>query len=287
MADYPAKTVVISGATDGMGRATALERLARGDTVIAIGSNETKGRSLVADAARTGFGDRLRFVRADLSSVAENQRVVTEISRDHPAVDALVLFANRQSPRRQETTEGLEHTFALYYLSRYLLSRGLGPVLDASPDPVIVSVAGVGNTAGSVNWDDLQLTRRYSTLRAQLQAGRANDLLGVAFAEHGVSRARFVLYHPGFTRSGDLSPLNPLVRVLIRILGTVAARPVTGAVRPVHGFVDSPPREPLTAIDRGKPVDPSLKTLDRHDARRLAEVTEEILHDLPTRTSRE
>jgi hypothetical protein len=159
----------------------------------------------------------------------------------------------------------------------------LRPALDAAPDPVVVSVAGVGTTAGSIHWDDLQLTRRYGTVRAQLQAGRANDLLGVAFAEQRAGRARFVLYHPGFTRSGDLSPLNPVARAVITTLARIAARPVAAAVGPIHGFLDSPPREPLTAIDRGRPVDPSLPTLDRGDALRLARLTEDLLRDRQAR----
>lgn len=287
MAGHSTKTVVISGATDGMGRATALARLGHGDTVIAIGSNPAKGRSLVAQAARAGATGQLRFIQADLSSVADTTRVIAEVERGSSTVDALLLFANRQSPKRQETADGLERTFALYYLSRYLLTRGLSPMMDTSPDPVIISVAGVGNTAGSISWDDLQLTRRYSTVRAQLQAGRANDLLGVAFADQGVGKARFVMYHPGFTRSGDLSPLNPILRALIKTLAKVAARPVTASVRPIHDFLDNPPRQPLTAVDRGKPVDPSLKTLNRDDARRLAEITEELLRGLgrPTEPS--
>jgi NAD(P)-dependent dehydrogenase (short-subunit alcohol dehydrogenase family) len=306
------KTIVISGGTAGMGRATALARLRRGDTVIVIGSNEAKGRALLAEmetemataleggtgtewqagaerargtgteigaaaATATAVGGRLRFVRADLSSIAEVDRVVADIGHHAQVVDALILCANRQSPRRRETVDGLEYTFALYYLSRYLLGHRLRPLLDASAAPVIVSVAGVGSTAGAIHWDDLQLQRRYSTIRAQLQAGRANDLLGVAFAARSVGRARYVMYHPGFTRSGDLSTLNPVLRGTIRLLARFAARPVETSVRPIVDFIDRPPSAALTAVDRGKPVDLSLKTLDRGDGDRLAAVTAELL----------
>lgn len=169
--------------------------------------------------------------------MSEVERVAAAVAEQYETVDALALFANRVSPKRQETPDGMEFTFALYYLSRYLLGRRLRPLLDAAPDPVIVNIAGVGTTAGRIFWDDPQLTRRYGQVRAQLQAGRANDLLGAFFA-----------------------------------------RPVADAVRPVVEWIDRPPSEPLSAVDRGKPVPKSLKTLDPGDAARLATYTESLLH---------
>lgn len=275
MPDQPSKTVIISGGTSGMGRAVALERLARGDCVTVIGSSEAKGRALLDHAADR----RLRFLRADLSSVAEVERVVDEISEQHQSVDALGLFANGISPKYVETPDGFETTFALYYLSRYLLSHRLRPLMDAAPNPVIINVAGVGNTAGKIYWDDPQLTRRYGQVRAQLQAGRANDLLGVAFAGQAGSKARYVLYHPGFTRSGADAHPNPLIRSTIKVLARFFARPVADSVRPIVDWIDHPPSAALTAIDRGKPVDPSLKTLNTDDAARLAAYTEGLLHE--------
>ncbi|WP_085067096.1 SDR family NAD(P)-dependent oxidoreductase [Catenuloplanes japonicus] len=247
------KTVVISGGTSGMGQATAMARAARGDRVVVIGSR--------ADAP----------YRADLSSIAETRRVAAEIAREHPRIDALLLFANRLYPKRTETPDGLESTFALYYLSRYLLGTLLAPQLDAAGNPVIVNVSGTGATAGGVVWDDPQLTRRYGMVRAQLQAGRANDLLGVAHT----GRARYVLYHPGFTRSGQ-SP-NPVIGAVTRTLARVAARPVEDSVRPIVDWVDHPPAAKLTAIDRGRPVPPTLRTLDPADAARLRAYTERLV----------
>ena len=275
MPDQSSKNIVISGGTDGMGRATALERLARGDRVVVIGSNPVKGRALLDQAGTS----RLRFLRADLSSITEVERVVAEIGDWQGSVDALALFANRVSPKRVETVDGLERTFALYYLSRYLLSYRLVPLLDAGTDPVIVNVAGVGNTAGRIHWDDPQLSRRYGQVRAQLQAGRANDLLGVAFAGQAGSKARYVLYHPGFTRSGTGNYENRLARGAIDVLAKLFARPVPEVIRPIVGWIDHPPADPLSAIDRGKPVDRSLRTLDPGEAARLMAYTEDLLRE--------
>jgi NAD(P)-dependent dehydrogenase (short-subunit alcohol dehydrogenase family) len=265
------RTIVISGGTDGMGRALALGRAARGDRVLAIGSSASKGQRLLADAPA------IEFVHADLRTVAATRAAVTAIIKSAPVIDALVLFANRQAPRRTETAEGLEATFALYYLSRYLLSYELTPALARSAGPVIVNVAGTGITKGSIHWDDLQLQRDYGMVTAQLQAGRANDLLGVGYAaEHG-DRVSYVLYHPGFTRSGDLSVLPPPMRVAIRAAARVSARPVEDSVAPIHDFIDNPPSAPLTAFDRDKPVPLTLPTLDPGSAERLARRTAALL----------
>lgn len=267
-------TIVISGGTDGMGRALALGRAARGDRVIAIGSNVGKGERLLAAAPA------IEFIHADLRTVAATKAAVAAITDAAPVVDALALFANRQAPRRTETPEGLEATFALYYLSRYLLSHQLRPALSGSAAPVIINVAGTGITKGSIHWEDLQLTRDYGMVTAQLQAGRANDLLGVSYAAAHGAKVRYVLYHPGFTRSGDLSVLPAPMRATIRAAARVSARPVAESVAPVHDFIDNPPSVPLTAIDRDKPVPLTLATLDPGDAARLADVTAALLSGL-------
>ncbi|HIW63868.1 MAG TPA: SDR family NAD(P)-dependent oxidoreductase, partial [Candidatus Stackebrandtia excrementipullorum] len=197
------QTVVVTGGSDGMGRGIALGRAARGDRVLAVGSNPMKGERLLADAAASGLGDRVEFLAADLSTIAGNQTVIDHVAANYTAIDGLVMAANRQSPQRVQTSDGLESTFALYYLSRHVLGHGLMPALSAGSKPVIVNIAGVGLASGKINWDDLQLRHRYRTIAAQLQAGRANDLLGVAMAAQFGEQVPYVLYHPGFTRSGD------------------------------------------------------------------------------------
>ncbi|MEV6067420.1 SDR family NAD(P)-dependent oxidoreductase [Nocardia sp. NPDC052001] len=269
------KTVVISGGTDGMGRAFALSRLSRGDRVIAIGSNPAKGESLIGAASPTAHN--LTFLRADLSSTAEVNRVIDRVNETASTVDALLLFANRVLPQRVLTPEGFEHTFALYYLSRYLLAHGLTPLLAHGPSPVIVSIAGVGVTKGGINWSDPNLSGRYTPITAQLQAGRANDLLAVSYAEKSPNPIPFILYHPGFTRSGDHSTLNPPTRLLLRVLSRLAAQSVSTAIAPLHGLIDNPPEAPLTAIDRGRRIPLDFPTLDPANARRLAELTATML----------
>ncbi len=146
----PPRVVVISGGTDGMGRALALSRVSRGDSVVVLGSNPAKGQSLRAEADRAGAGGRVDFLQVDLSSVAQTRTAIDNITARYETIDALALFANRQAPKRVTTSEGLEQTFALYYLSRYLLSHGLAPQLRRSETGVVVNVAGVGTLKGDL-----------------------------------------------------------------------------------------------------------------------------------------
>ncbi|WP_084392870.1 SDR family NAD(P)-dependent oxidoreductase [Nocardiopsis listeri] len=272
------KTVVVQGGTDGMGRGMVMARLKAGDTVIALGSNVEKGRRLSREAAALGAGDRFRFIRANLSSIAENERVVAEIREQHPVIDALVLCANRQAPQREVSPEGLEFTFGLYYLSRYLLSHGLRAEFDAAPAPVIINIAAAGLKVGKVNFADLQFEEKYSTIRAQMQAGRTNDLLGRSLADEPSSKARIVLYHPGFTKTlGGIAHLKQPVKGIITFLSKVAAKSVEAAIAPMVAVIDSPPSERLTGINQGKSVDLTMDTFDPARARKLAEVTRRLV----------
>ncbi|KAB8189960.1 SDR family NAD(P)-dependent oxidoreductase [Nonomuraea phyllanthi] len=273
------RTYVVAGGTTGMGRGLALHFLRRGDQVTVVGSDPVKGRLLLDEAARSGAGDRAAFVQADLTSVAANVRVIEEIKERHDVLDGLVLTALRHFPRRVETPDGFEATFALYYVSRFLLGYGLTDLLETAELPMIVNVCGVGVTKGAIHWDDLSLKRGYGPVKAMLQGGRATDLLGVAYAaNHPGGRTRYLLHHPGFTDSGTATLAQP-AKTIVKLLAKLMAQPVDVSIQPIIELMDDPPGKGLLAYDRRTPVDPSLPTLDPGNARRLYERTRHLLGD--------
>jgi len=262
-----------------MGRALALGRAARGDHVFAIGSNAGKGERLLADASAATAAGTIEFIRADLSTVAGTRAAIATITASTPMIDALALFANRQLRDASRPPRDSSDV-------RDLLSQPAPAQSCAHTGSVGKRHSGgrqrcrCRDHQGSIQWEDLQLIGRYSMIRAQLQAGRANDLLGVGYAaEHGRD-VPYVLYHPGFTRSGDLSVLSAPLRTAIRIGARLTARPIEASVAPIHDFIDNPPTTPLTAIDRGTPVSLTLPTLDPTDAVRLAEATAALIERL-------
>lgn len=236
------RTVVIAGGTRGIGGGLAERLRAAGDEVIALGSAD-----------------------GDLTSVAETAALADRL----PArIDALVMAAGRFTPRRVVTAEGLEQTFAIGVVSRYLLAERLRPNLGRAPDPRIINLCGTGGIrAGRLHWDDLQLTRGYSLFTATMQGARANDLLGLAFTERDPdSRIRYVLYNPLFVDSGMHRYLGQPARAVVGAAVRLFGSSVDQAVDRLAPVLDADHPRSLTALRRGEPV---AADFDRADAERL------------------
>ncbi|SNT62908.1 NAD(P)-dependent dehydrogenase, short-chain alcohol dehydrogenase family [Actinomadura meyerae] len=271
------RTIVITGGTDGIGKGLGLHYLGRGDRVVVVGSDPDKGRRFLEEAAAIGSGERAAYIRADLSLVAENRRVVAEIARSHPVVDALVLAARYYRSTRGETAEGIEHNFALFHLSRHLFSHGLADRLEAAERPVILNLAGPGTDLSAMNWDDPQFTRDYRPDRVMAQCGKLSDLGGVAFtAAHPGTRIRYVLAHPGLTATGFTGDYSEADAALVAGMHD-RGQPVDAAVDMLRRHLDDPDPEPLSAYMQHTKIDVDGAPFDPAAARRLADITAAVL----------
>ncbi|WP_420114892.1 SDR family NAD(P)-dependent oxidoreductase [Pseudactinotalea sp.] len=258
-------TTVITGGTNGIGAALA-GRLARaGHRVLVV------GRSPTAPAGA-------ELVRADLSTIAGTLAAATEVAARAPAVDRVVLGAGRFNRRRVLTTDGLEHTFALYPVSRYLFTDALMPHLSGGA--VIVSVCGVGGLGGAgIQWYDLTLARSYRAFGAVSQVARASELLGAGFHDHyPASPARYVLYNPMFVDSGLGQQVGGFAGRALDGVARLFAQSSDDAAALIQPFLDGPsvPSVPLTASRRGKPMSLDRPEFDRAAAARLYRVLAEL-----------
>ncbi|TDD46833.1 SDR family NAD(P)-dependent oxidoreductase [Nonomuraea terrae] len=252
------KTLVITGGTDGMGRALARTYLERGDTVVVVGRDPAKAPPGAV------------FVGADLSLVGANRRVIDEVNARFPEVDALVLCARFFRTHRYVTAEGLEGTFALDYLSRFLLSHGL------HAPRLVVNVSGPGQPADMIRWDDVMLEHGYDGVTAQLQAGKGNDLLGVAYAARHGGRTPYALVHPGGVATSVAGEYDATTAPHARALRR-HGMPVEEGIRPIVALIDQPPAEPLTAWLRDRPLPLEPSAFDPAAAERLHTLTLELL----------
>lgn len=269
------KTVVITGGTDGIGKGLAAEYLRRGDNVVVIGTSATKGRAFTQAG-----GERAHFLAADLSLVKENRRLAGQLTESFPVIDVLVLGARYHRQARVVTTEGLESNFALFYLSRFLLSHGLVSSLSRAGHAVVLNFAAAGQT-GPVRWHDLQLKLEYHGVGAMGHAGRLNDLLGVSFADtYAGLGIRYVLNHPGVVATSFAGEYDPVTAAQVRQL-RAAGKSVDTSVAQILPYLDQPGQARLTAVLEGTRVPLDLPLFDRGEAARLRRVTEELLAGMP------
>ncbi|MBB5918483.1 NAD(P)-dependent dehydrogenase (short-subunit alcohol dehydrogenase family) [Nocardia transvalensis] len=271
------RTVVITGGTDGMGRALAETYLRRGDRVVVLGTDAAKGQAVLDVAADVGAAGRAEFLRADLSLVAENRRVIEHITATYPVIDALVLGARYYRATRVVTAEGFESSFALFYLSRYLLGHGLAAHLERAESPVLLDLSGPGGDLTRIRWGDLQFAHDYRPDEVMGQCGKLSDLLAVAFTRrYPGSRIRYVLLHPGLTATGFTGDYDAASAEILAGMRE-RAQPIEAALPRLLRHLDNPPTAPLSAFMQDTPVDVHGEPFDPHAADRLAAMTAALL----------
>jgi NAD(P)-dependent dehydrogenase (short-subunit alcohol dehydrogenase family) len=169
------QTILVTGATDGLGRALARELAARGATVLLHGRSKERLEDTRREIREASGSDRLRTYLADLASLEQVRRLAREVDGDQQRLDVLVNNAGiAGGGPRQESADGYELRFAVNYLAPFLLTDLLLPLLRRSAPARIVNVASVGQVP--IDFDDVMLERRYDPMRAYRQSKLAQIL---------------------------------------------------------------------------------------------------------------
>jgi NAD(P)-dependent dehydrogenase (short-subunit alcohol dehydrogenase family) len=177
------RTILITGATDGLGRETARALARQRAALLLSGRHRERGESLVEELAAEGSGARPRLYLADLGSLDQVRRLAAEIEAGNDRLDTLVNNAGIGSTgvERALSEDGHELTFAVNYLSHFLLTELLVPLLRRSSPSRIVNVASVGQAA--IDFDDPMLERGYEGFRAYRQSKLAQIMFTFDLAE--------------------------------------------------------------------------------------------------------
>jgi NAD(P)-dependent dehydrogenase (short-subunit alcohol dehydrogenase family) len=176
------KTVLITGATDGVGRVVAKELGKQGWRVLAHGRNRERGEALVREIEQAG--GKAAFLAADLSALAEVRRLAEAVTTATDRLDLLInnagIGTTGDRPGRQTSRDGHELRFAVNYLAGFLLTRLLLPLLEAAAPARIVNVSSAGQQA--IDFDDVMLARRYSGSDAYRQSKLAQIMFTIDLA---------------------------------------------------------------------------------------------------------
>jgi retinol dehydrogenase-14 len=167
------RTVLLTGGTAGIGRATALGLARMGAHLAITGRDHRRTEDAAAEIRAAGGGQVDVFV-ADLSAQAEVRRLVDEVLQRLPRIDVLINNVGGYWNTRHVTADGLERTFALNHLAPFLLTNLLLDRLQHSAPARVVTVASNAQAMGRIGFDDLQGERSYSGARAHNQSKLAN-----------------------------------------------------------------------------------------------------------------
>src|ERR687890_727011 len=181
MTDAPQATILVTGATDGLGRSVARELAGKGATVLLHGRSPERLEATLEELQGQAGGEKASSYLADLSSLAAVRDLAQRILSEHDRLDVLVNNAGVISPERRESEDGYELTFAVNYLSHFSLTRLLLPLLKDSAPARIVNVASAGQSP--LNFDDPMLKRGYDAMKAYSQSKLAQVMFTFELAE--------------------------------------------------------------------------------------------------------
>jgi len=263
------ETVLVTGATSGIGLETARALAKKGARVVLGARDATRGQAIVDEI--TAGGGRAELLEIDMASLASIRKAADRFSAAHSKLDVLVNNAGTAVSGRRLSSDGHELTWATNFLGPFLLTRRLLSLLKKSETPRVVNVGSEGHRAGRIDWDNLELERGYTTFRAY-----ANSKLALALFTRELARREpgvaVVVMHPGgiATKIWGAAP-RPISWILNLVLPSAAK----GAA-PVVRLACAPDLASVTGryFNRFRQVDPSLAARNDADAARLWELAQ-------------
>jgi retinol dehydrogenase 14 len=287
------KTVLITGATSGIGRATALG-LARMGAHLAITGRDRVRTEDAAREIRAAAGGQVDVLVADLSSQSEVRRLAEEVLHSLSRIDVLINNVGGYWDTRHVTVDGLERTFALNHLAPFLLTNLLLDKLKQSAPARVVTVSSNAHAAGRIDFGDLQGERSYSGARAYSQSKLANILFSYELARRLLARSVTAnALHPGLvnTSFGAEDPAG-VQKLLVPLLRPFMKSPARGAATSIH-LASAPDLQRVTGryFANSKPTRSSKPSFDEAVAARLWQVGGDLVGlttaaDTPSRPPR-
>ena len=273
------RTVLVTGGTTGIGRATALGLATMGARLAITGRDRGRAEAAAREIRAAGGGQVDVFV-ADLSSQSQVRRLADEVLQSLPRIDVLVNNVGGYWNTRHVTPDGLERTFALNHLAPFLLTDLLLDRLRHSAPARVVTVASNAQAMGRIDFDDLQGERSYSGARAYNQSKLANVLFTYELARRlaGTGVTANAL-HPGVvsTSFGAEDP-GRVQRLFVPFMRPFMKTPAEGAARSIH-VASAPELEQVTGcyFANSSAKRSSERSYDEATAARLWQVSTDLV----------
>ena len=272
------RTCVITGATSGIGRATAVALAGMGATLVLVCRDRQRGvDTLAAIAAQTGRRDA-SLVLGDLAVQRDVRRIAAELLAGDRPLHVLINNAGVVNLQRTVTTDGIETSFAVNHLAPFLLTNLLLDRLRRSAPARVVTVSSEAHRFGRLDFDDLGNERRYRFMRVYGQTKLANILFTAELARRTEgTRVTANSLHPGAVATSLGKNNGAWARAIVALLRPFFRTPEGGAATSVH-LASSPAVDGVTGryfVDCREKW-PSSAAQDAATARRLWDVSERL-----------
>ena len=211
------KSVLITGATGALGKATALEIAGSGAKIILLGRDKSKLETVKNEISKESGNNDIEIIVADLSDISSTKNAVEEFRIKHDRLDVLVNIAAVYRGKRELTKDKLEVMFATNHLGPFILTAGLLKLLKNSEQPRIIYVSAPSTT--KLKFDDLQGEKKFSALNAF----GASKMMNIMFT-HLLSRRldctgiTASVFHPGLMNSDLIKEMPGFFKFLVKIL---------------------------------------------------------------------
>jgi retinol dehydrogenase-14 len=273
------RTVLVTGATGGIGRATAIGLAAMGAHLAITGRDRGSTQGAAGEIRAAGDGQVAVFV-ADLSAQSQVRGLAEEVLQRLSRIDVLVNNVGGHWNTRHVTADGLERTFALNHLAPFLLTNLLLDRLQQSAPARVVTVSSNAHAQGRIDFDDLQGERSYSGAQAYSQSKLANVLFTYELARRlPATSVTANALHPGVTRTsfGAEDP-GGVQRLLVPLMRPFMKAPAQGAATSIH-LASAPDLEQVTGryFANSKPKRSSKRSYDEAAAARLWRVSADLV----------
>jgi len=284
------KSALVTGGTDGIGKEVARGIAHKGIRVLIVGRDAIKGAAAERELRATTSNDDIHFMPADLSLMREANRLADAIEALSPRLHYLVHSAGIVRGRRELRAEDTESNFATNYLSRFVLTRRLLPSLERAGKPGdaarIVIIGGAARD-GTIHFDDVNLSKKFTTLRAVWQFCQANDVFTVELARRlaasggpptvTISSLKIGVAKTNIRRDFPMWMKWAVPLIADPLLGQTPHEVATAALNlllaPEH---EGESGALFLKIGKFKPISASERTRDAEIGRRLWELSEQL-----------
>lgn len=232
MNELGGKTILITGATNGIGKVAALDLAKKGAAVVIVGRNPSKTKETVQEIRSQSSNTAVEGMIADLSSLTAVRHLADEFREKYPHLHILINNAGGIFANRQLTVDGYERTFAFNHLAYFLLTNLLMDMLKESAPARIINVSSRSHQGAVLNFDDLQNERQYGIggARAYGQSKLANLLFTYELARRLTGTGVTVnAVHPGSVATGFGENNGGAMRLAMRIFHSFSLTPEQGA----------------------------------------------------------